>query len=59
MSTLWQKPAALLRYLTYKDLYVSSISYWTPSIGVMLLGIIGTAFFLGMSIMSLSANLTI
>lgn len=58
MSSIYQKPAAVLRYLSYKNFHVPSLTSWTPSIGLMLLGMIGTVFFLSMYIPSFVNNQT-
>ena len=46
-SGIWRKTTAIGRYLAYKGYELPSIRYCSPSLGVILLGIVGTVFFFG------------
>lgn len=46
-SALWRKTAAGLRYLAYRGFQLPALRYWSPSLGVLLLGIAGMVFFFG------------
>ena len=46
-SALWRKTAAGLRYLAYRGFQWPALRYWSPSLGVLLLGIAGFVFFFG------------
>ncbi|KAE8371689.1 ferric reductase like transmembrane component-domain-containing protein [Aspergillus bertholletiae] len=43
-SRIWRKTTAVGRYLAYKGYQLPAIRYCSPSLGVILLGIIGTVF---------------
>ncbi|KAE8355075.1 ferric reductase like transmembrane component-domain-containing protein [Aspergillus coremiiformis] len=49
-SDIWRKTTAVGRYLAYKGYKLPPLRYFSPSLGVMLLGIIGTTFFLVMTL---------
>ncbi|OGM44013.1 ferric-chelate reductase [Aspergillus bombycis] len=49
-SGIWRKTTAIGRYLTYKGYQLPAIRYCSPSLGVILLGIIGTIFFFAMTL---------
>ncbi|RMZ37285.1 ferric-chelate reductase [Aspergillus flavus] len=49
-SGIWRKTTAVGRYLAYKGYQLPAIRYCSPSLGVMLLGIIGTIFFFAMTL---------
>jgi hypothetical protein len=38
-----------LRYLTYRSFYVPAFSWYSPVLGVMLLGLVGFVYLMGMS----------
>ncbi|OCL14468.1 ferric-chelate reductase [Glonium stellatum] len=42
---VWRKTVALLRYGSYKAFRIASLSWWSPSLGIILLGLIGVVFF--------------
>ncbi|KAF7182083.1 hypothetical protein CNMCM7691_001471 [Aspergillus felis] len=44
-SAIWRKMTAAMRYLSYQGYQVPSLRYWSPSLGVMLLGLVGFVFF--------------
>ena len=46
-SALWRKTAAGLRYLAYRGFQLPALRYWSPSLGVLLLGLAGVVFFFG------------
>lgn len=43
-----------LRYLTYRSFYVPAFSWYSPVLGVMLLGLVGFVYFMGTSELLLS-----
>lgn len=49
-SVLWQKATAGLRYLAYRGYEMPVLRYWSPSLGVILLGLAGTVFFFAMTL---------
>jgi ferric-chelate reductase len=46
-SAVWRKTTAAMRYLSYQGYQVPSLRYWSPSLGVILLGLVGFIFFFG------------
>lgn len=54
-TVVWRKATAGLRYLAYKGYQLPALRYWSPSLGVLLLGLVGTVFFFGESWSSWSA----
>lgn len=46
-TPVWRGFTSVSRYLSYRGYGLPKVRYWTPSLGVILLGLIGTAFFLG------------
>ncbi|PLB50616.1 hypothetical protein P170DRAFT_354402 [Aspergillus steynii IBT 23096] len=49
-STPWRKVSAAGRYLSYKSFRVPVLRYWSPSLGVILLGCAGFVFFFAMTL---------
>ncbi|KAF7136997.1 hypothetical protein CNMCM5793_006748 [Aspergillus hiratsukae] len=49
-SAIWRKTTAALRYLSYQGYQIPSLRYWSPSLGVCLLGLVGFVFFFGWSL---------
>jgi hypothetical protein len=49
-SAIWRKTTAALRYLSYQGYQIPSLRYWSPSLGVCLLGLVGFVFFFGLSL---------
>ncbi|OJJ33220.1 hypothetical protein ASPWEDRAFT_43295 [Aspergillus wentii DTO 134E9] len=47
-SGAWRKATATMRYLAYKGFRMPALRYWSPSLGVILLGVVGTVFFFAM-----------
>ena len=46
-TAIWRKTTAGLRYLAYRGFQLPALRYWSPSLGVLLLLIVGTVFFFG------------
>lgn len=46
-SSVWHKTTAGLRYLAYRGYQMPALRYWSPSLGVLLLGLAGVVFFFG------------
>ena len=46
-TAIWRKTTAGLRYLAYRGFQLPALRYWSPSLGILLLGIVGTVFFFG------------
>ncbi|KAG2416605.1 hypothetical protein HFD88_007820 [Aspergillus terreus] len=49
-SALWRRPTAVARYLAYKCFQLPALVHNSSSLGVLLLGIIGTIFFFAMTL---------
>ncbi|KAL5355913.1 putative ferric-chelate reductase [Aspergillus floccosus] len=49
-SALWRRPTAVARYLAYKCFQLPALIHNSSSLGVLLLGIIGTVFFFAMTL---------
>ncbi|KAH2153947.1 hypothetical protein KXW33_000889 [Aspergillus fumigatus] len=49
-SAVWRKTTAAIRYLSYQGYQISSLRYWSPSLGVMFLGLVGFVFFFVMTL---------
>ncbi|GFF27857.1 ferric/cupric reductase transmembrane component 7 [Aspergillus udagawae] len=49
-SAVWRKMMAATRYLSYQGYQVPSLRYWSPSLGVILLGLVGFVFFFAMTL---------
>ncbi|RHZ47396.1 putative cysteine synthase B, partial [Aspergillus thermomutatus] len=49
-SAIWRKATAAMRYLSYQGYQIPSLRYWSPSLGVMLLGLVGFVFFFAMTL---------
>ncbi|KAE8385766.1 ferric reductase like transmembrane component-domain-containing protein [Aspergillus alliaceus] len=49
-SGIWQKATAVGRYLAYKGYKLPAMRYFSPSLGVIILGAIGTIFFFAMTL---------
>ncbi|BCR87148.1 ferric reductase family protein [Aspergillus chevalieri] len=49
-SAAWKKATAGLRYLAYRGYELPVVRYWSPSLGVILLGLAGTVFCFAMTL---------
>lgn len=49
-SDAWKKVTAGLRYLAYRGYELPVVRYWSPSLGVILLGLAGTVFCFAMTL---------
>lgn len=49
-TTPWKKSLASLRYLSARSYRISGVSWYSAPLGVLLLGAIGVAFFLAMTL---------
>ncbi|RHZ69270.1 hypothetical protein CDV55_106632 [Aspergillus turcosus] len=49
-SAVWRKTTAALRYLSYQGYQIPSLRYWSPSLGVCLLGLVGFVYFFAMTL---------
>ncbi|EAW13403.1 ferric reductase family protein [Aspergillus clavatus NRRL 1] len=49
-TAIWRRVAAVLRYLSYKGYQMSALHYRSPSLGVILLGLVGVVFFFAMTL---------
>ncbi|KAJ5273511.1 hypothetical protein N7478_008636 [Penicillium angulare] len=49
-TPVWRGIASMSRYLSYRGYSIPKLRYWSPSLGVLLLGMAGTGFFLGMTL---------
>ncbi|KAJ5810373.1 Riboflavin synthase-like beta-barrel [Penicillium pulvis] len=49
-TRVWRATTSVSRYLAYRGYGFPMMRYWTPSLGVLLLGIAGVGFFLGMTL---------
>lgn len=47
-TRIWRTITSGSRYLAYRGYRLPAFRYWTPSLGVILLGLAGAVFFLGM-----------
>lgn len=47
-NSLWKKGTAAARFLAYRGVRIPVLGYWAASLGVAVLILIGTVFFLGM-----------
>jgi len=43
----WDKVVALTRFLSYKGFYLKGLKWYSPSVGVILLGLAGAVYFFG------------
>ena len=46
----WRATTSLSRYMAYRGYHLLVVRSWSPSLGVIILGLIGAVFFLGESI---------
>lgn len=53
-TPVWRGFTSISRYLSYRGYSLPKVRYWTPSLGVILLGLIGAAFFLGTKLITLN-----
>ncbi len=55
-SPTWlsKRSMAALRYLTYRSYHIRAFGWYSPPLGVILLGLVGVTFFFGMILVSLS-----
>ncbi|KXG53885.1 Riboflavin synthase-like beta-barrel [Penicillium griseofulvum] len=49
-TRLWRMFTSASRYLSYRGYRLSALQYWSPALGVVILGAIGTIFFFGMTL---------
>ncbi|KAJ5778262.1 Riboflavin synthase-like beta-barrel [Penicillium odoratum] len=49
-TRVWRATTSISRYLAYRGYQCPMMRYWSPSLGVVLLGVAGAAFFLGMTL---------
>ncbi|KAJ5708207.1 Riboflavin synthase-like beta-barrel [Penicillium malachiteum] len=49
-TRVWRATTSMSRYLAYRGYGLKTLRYWSPSLGVLLLGIVGAGFFLGMTL---------
>ncbi|KAJ5935557.1 Riboflavin synthase-like beta-barrel [Penicillium verhagenii] len=49
-TRVWRATTSVSRYLSYRGYGLPKMRYWTPSLGVLLLGLVGMGFFLGMTL---------
>lgn len=47
-TRIWRATTSTSRYLAYRGYRFPVLRYWSPSLGVILLGLAGAVFFLGM-----------
>lgn len=47
-TRIWRTTTSASRYLAYRGYRLPALRYWSPSLGVILLGLAGAVFFLGM-----------
>jgi ferric-chelate reductase len=47
-TRVWRVTTSVSRYMSYRGYRFPVLKYWSPSLGVILLGIVGTVFFFGM-----------
>lgn len=53
----WRMFTSMARYLSYRGYRYSALRYWSPALGVMILGVVGAAFFFGRGIFLLYYSL--
>ena len=46
-NNLWRKAVASMRYVSYKSYSIRPLGWWSPPLGIMVLGGIATIFFFG------------
>jgi Ni,Fe-hydrogenase I cytochrome b subunit len=46
-TRLWRMFTSASRYLSYRGYRLPALRYWSPALGVVILGALGTAFFFG------------
>ena len=46
-TRVWRATTSFSRYMAYRGYRFPVLKYWSPSLGVLMLGIIGAAFFFG------------
>lgn len=51
-TRLWRATNSASRYLAYRGYRLPALRYWTPSLGVITLGVLGAIFLLGMTWLS-------
>ncbi|KAJ5175339.1 Riboflavin synthase-like beta-barrel [Penicillium canariense] len=47
-TRVWRATTSVSRYMSYRGYRFSVLKYWSPSLGVITLGIVGAIFFFGM-----------
>lgn len=45
----WRTTTSLSRFMAYRGYRFPALRYWSPSLGVLALGVLGTIFFFGMT----------
>lgn len=46
-TRLWRMFTSMSRYLSYRGYRFPALRYWSPALGVIILGVVGAAFFFG------------
>lgn len=46
-TRVWRTTTSLSRYMAYRGFCLPGLRYWSPSLGVIVLGIVGATFFFG------------
>ncbi|KAJ5788049.1 hypothetical protein N7457_003039 [Penicillium paradoxum] len=49
-SRSWRMFTSVSRYLSYRGYRSSALQYWTPALGVLVLGVVGAVFFFAMTL---------
>ncbi|KAJ5389484.1 Riboflavin synthase-like beta-barrel, partial [Penicillium cataractarum] len=49
-TRLWRTTTSISRYMSYRGYGFPMLKYWSPPLGVVLLGVVGTVFFFAMTL---------
>ncbi|KAJ5604927.1 hypothetical protein N7510_010081 [Penicillium lagena] len=49
-TALWRKITSVSRYFAYRGYRFPAMQYWSPSLGVIVLGVVGAVFFFAMTL---------
>lgn len=55
-TRIWRATTSISRYLAYRGYRFPVVRYWSPSLGVILLGLAGAVFFFGMADLQMGAD---